>query len=229
MHLSKRLRAMLDISPSCDVMADIGSDHALLPIAYIKEGKARKAIASDISEKSLLKAVRNIKKYEMGGFVELRVGDGLSVLKPFEAGLIVLSGLGGNAVAQILSEGIEKINDHTVLVLSPNQAAAALREMLIASGFDITDEDILQENNKLYPVLLAKKGETEKYSYLEYEFGRQAIQKKHPLLKTLVEKRIVDASAMESTARMSQNQDAKAALCEAERRLLEYRRLLKWL
>ena len=162
MHLSKRLRAMLDISPSCDVMADIGSDHALLPIAYIKEGKARKAIASDISEKSLLKAVRNIKKYEMGGFVELRVGDGLSVLKPFEAGLIVLSGLGGNAVAQILSEGIEKINDHTVLVLSPNQAAAALREMLIASGFDITDEDILQENNKLYPCPACKKGEKRK-------------------------------------------------------------------
>lgn len=229
MYLSKRLRAILDISPSCSVMADIGSDHALLPIAYIKEGKARKAIASDISEKSLQKAVRNIKKFDMGGHIELRTGDGLSVLKHFEADLIAISGIGGNAIARMVSDGLHKIDGETVLVLSPNQAAGALRKMLLLNGFKVEDEDIVQENNQLYPVILVKKGETEKYSYLEYEFGRQPIQKKHPLLKAFVGKRIQDAQKMESTAQMSQNKEAKAALMEAQRRLLEYRRLLTWL
>ena len=229
MRLSERMRAMLDLAPECAVMADIGSDHALLPIAFIRAGKALRAIASDISEKSLQKAVRNIGTHGMESTIELRTGDGLSVLRPGEAQLIVISGLGGEVIADILESGREALLEDTALLLSPNRAARHLREFLAGNGFEITDEDLVLENRRFYPILLVRRGAMEEYTPLEYEFGRIPIQKKHPRLKELAEKRIRDAENMEKTAAAADNPRASAALKTARARLEEYRRLLTWL
>ena len=229
MHLSKRMRSIVDICPECGVMADIGSDHGLMPIALILEGKTKKAIASDISEKSLQKAARNIQKYKMEDRIVLRTGDGLNIIKPHEVQVVLISGLGGQVIADMIMNRREIIEDDMRLLLSPNQAVASLRETLAKNSFETIDEDLVQENNKFYPILLIKKGQPKEYSMLEYEFGKLTIEKKHPLLKAYLAKRLQDALKMEKTAGGADNKEANAAREQAELRLEEYRRLFEWL
>jgi tRNA (adenine22-N1)-methyltransferase len=223
------MRAIVDLSPKCGCVADIGSDHGLMPIALILEGRAQKAIATDISEKSLDKAKSNLRKYKMEDLVEIRTGDGLSILNTGDVQLIIIAGLGGQLIAEIVRTGHRLFEDGTLLLASPNQAAALLREALAKAGFETLDEDLVQENKKFYPMMLMKKGYPKEHGFLDYEFGRLTMERKHPLLGAYVHKRMLDALKMESMAAAADNNESKAALKEAKYRLAEYRRLLEWL
>lgn len=229
MRLTQRMHAITGLCPASGRIADIGSDHGLMPIALITEGKAQRAIASDISEKSLEKAKRNLKKYDMEERVELRTGDGLKILRPGEAQLILITGLSGPLIAEMVLKGQSVLNDETFLLLSPNQAPGILRERLAKNGFETLDEDLVQENGKFYPVMLMKRGCPKEHAFLDYEFGRLTIERRHPLLKAYVHKRMLDAQKMEKTAAAADNNQANAARQEAKDRLTEYRRLLEWL
>lgn len=229
MNLTKRMQAIVDICPMCDTVADIGSDHGLVPIALIREGKAKKAIAADISEKSLQKAKYNLQKYRMEDSVELRTGDGLSILRPEEAQLILITGLGGQQIADMVLKGKRAIGDDTILIVSPNQAAGFLRETLAKNGFETLQEDLVREKEKFYPVILLKRGTPKDRTFLEYEFGKLTIEKRHPVLKAFVAKRIQDAEKMEKTACAAEGEEARAAYIQAKKRLKEYGRLMEWL
>ncbi len=229
MRLSKRLKAMLDLSPPADVIADIGCDHGFLPIAFIQGGKAKYAIACDISEKSIEKAKQNMLKYGLDFQIELRTGDGITALKKDEAGIIAVSGMGGRTIAGIVEKSSDITGCKAWLLLSPNNKAGLLRKQLIYSGYDIIKEELVMENTRIYPVLLAKKGGSGSYAEMEYEFGRILIKKKHPLLKPLLEKRMRDMKKTMDTAKKADNKRAKEAYMTALEKLIEYGRLYKCL
>jgi tRNA (adenine22-N1)-methyltransferase len=229
MHLSNRLKALTALAPACGTAADIGSDHGLLPIALVLSGRAKKGIAADISRVSLQKAARHAAEYGLEDKIELRAGDGLSVLRKGEASLVAISGLGGVNIADILSRGKDRLQADTALLISANNSDRLVRGWLIGNGYRITAEDLVIENRRHYQIMLAVPGEGEDYSGLELEFGKRLIENRHPLLVRLVEKRTRDAEKMKKTAGKADNERSRAAYREAERRIGEYGRLKKWL
>lgn len=205
------------------VIADIGADHGLFCIAAILKGRAKQAIATDISDFSLNKARRYIKKYSLEEKIELRVGDGLDVIQKNEVRSVCISGIGGENIVRILENGKDKLPD--ILLLTPNNSEIQLRKCLSGLRYSTKDETIIFENNRFYQIMLMQKGE-EILTQDEKEFGKINLQRRTPNLNRLIHKKLKDANKMLHTAGNGENDRAKAAKEIAVERIKRYERLL---
>lgn len=191
MELKGRLKLVADMVPDCDIVCDIGTDHAYIPIFLIEHGRCKAAIAADVRPGPIEKARRNITKYKMDGRIGTRIGDGLEPLNEDEADTIVIAGMGGLLITRILSEGIPKAQKAKRLILQPMSAVEEVREWLYQNGFKILNEGLVSERDKIYNAISAKwTGEIEEYNLTDIHIGRKLIDKNEPLLKTFVKKRI---------------------------------------
>ena len=155
----------------CDVLADIGTDHGYIPIFSVDNGFCKKAIACDINVGPLISAKENIELYNLNGKIETRLSNGLEALLPMEADTIVIAGMGGLLIRDILTDGAEKIGNETTLILQPMVAVDQLREFLLKNGYDILKEHLAREGDKFYNILCVKKGQCQ-YSEKEILFGK---------------------------------------------------------
>ncbi len=156
MVLSERLKVIY-LKVVGGVVADIGTDHAYLPIALIKGNRCKKVIACDIREKPLLNAKHNVEASGVKN-IELRLSDGLSAVAPGEATTVVIAGMGGEVIAGIL-ERCEYIKDPAVnLILQPMTSAGVLREWLVANGFGNWQEQTVTDSGKIYTVITVNYG-----------------------------------------------------------------------
>ncbi|KGE18149.1 SAM-dependent methyltransferase [Paenibacillus wynnii] len=157
MKLSNRLRLVLDKIPTGSKFADIGSDHALLPIAAIETGKAVFAIAGEVNPGPFDAACKAVAAAGQGKVISVRRGDGLEVLEPGEVDCITIAGMGGSLIASILNRGQVKgkLQGVSVLALQPNVGEDILRRWLIDNGWVLIAENILEEDGKIYEVLTA--------------------------------------------------------------------------
>lgn len=188
MDLSPRLLKIEELIPNCSCLADVGTDHAYIPILAISKGKCHKAIATDINKGPVNKAVRNINEHSMGDRIQARLGPGLSVLKEGEADTMVIAGMGGNMISDILSQDIQKAKEAKTLILQPMTHQDVLREALSTLGFHITDEELVREDRRYYQIIKASSGNGDIYrNKAEYILGLKLIEKKHPLLKEYIE------------------------------------------
>ncbi|QIA27849.1 reverse transcriptase-like protein [Thermaerobacter sp. PB12/4term] len=126
-RLGPRLEALLDMLGRVEVLADIGTDHGLLPVTAVLRGRARRAIATDLRAAPLAAARRLVEDTGTQDRIELRQGPGLLPLRPGEAGTVVISGLHGETIAAILRAGAGRLEPGTRLLLQPTRGAAALR------------------------------------------------------------------------------------------------------
>lgn len=187
MEISNRLKCVEQLIDKCNILADIGTDHAYLPIHLIKNDMCKKVIASDINVGPVNKAKRNIKAEGMQNYIECRLGGGLSVLKPDEAQIIVIAGMGGNLISDIITDGIEILKTTEAFILQPVQNPEVLRKFLYESGFDIIDEELCEEENKFYEVIKAKYDDKpKKLNDIDYEISTILFNKKHKLLKKYI-------------------------------------------
>jgi tRNA (adenine22-N1)-methyltransferase len=175
-NLSKRLEAVLGYIKG-SVLADIGTDHAFLPVAAVQRGLADRAIACDISPGPLQNAALNIARHGLTEKIETRLGDGFFALKPNEADCVTLAGMGGVRVAEMF------IKSHPIIlnariVAQPQQGAEILRRTLHRYGFAITGETMLREDGFFYNIIAAAPGADEGYTDAEYHFGKLLIEKK---------------------------------------------------
>ncbi len=166
--IDKRLQAILSVIPECDTLADVGTDHGLLCLLALKLGKAKRVIATDISDKSLSKAVNLLTDEGYGGCADFRCGDGFNVLSKSEADVIVVSGMGGGEIIKMITNATDF---GARLVLSPQSDVSKVREKLISSGYYIERDFMVLESGKYYDIISAVKGKGE-YSLEEYEFGK---------------------------------------------------------
>ncbi len=153
--LSLRLRTILGLIPQGAKVCDVGTDHAFLPIALIKRGKAKSVIATDINQKPLKKAEENIKKMEVED-ISLRLCDGISGVSKGEADTFVIAGIGGEVIWGIISRSMEILKDNATLILQPTTSPEFLRKNLYENGFSVYSETPILENGKLYSVMLCK-------------------------------------------------------------------------
>lgn len=155
---------MLDIAryiPSGSKVADIGTDHAVLPIHLVRCGLADSAIATDINKKPLMKAAENIDAVGLSDAIELRLGNGLACISPNEVDTIVIAGMGGELIADILAAAPWLRSGSYKLILQPMSRSERLREYLAAQHFTPLAESAGMDAGRHYTVIVA---ETSSYS-----------------------------------------------------------------
>ena len=139
------------------VIADIGCDHAYVPVRLIQDGRAQRVIAADLNEGPLNIARQNIEKFGLSGKIETRLGGGLSVLMPGEADVIIIAGMGGEIIETILRAD-EETAKKSKLILQPMNSQYELRKFLISNGYKIIAEDMALEGFKVYNVFEVETG-----------------------------------------------------------------------
>ncbi|HHW56974.1 MAG TPA: SAM-dependent methyltransferase [Clostridia bacterium] len=190
MKIKGRLKKIIEYIPVGSRVADIGTDHGLIPVYLVESGIAGFVIASDLNKGSLEKAIKKVEKRNLQSHIETRLGDGLKVLSLKEVDVIIIAGMGGILIAKILEEGKNIAKTVKRLVLQPMRDSDYLRKYLIENGYKICDEDLVKENQKYYEIIIAEQGRQKVKKDIYYEIGERLIEKNHPLLKEFLQHKI---------------------------------------
>lgn len=172
------------------VLADIGTDHAYLPVWLLHNKIISKAIACDIAEGPCGAARANIAAFGMQDCIEVRMGNGLEQIVPGEAEVIVIAGMGAATIIDILSGAPETAGAAQRIFLQPMAGAPGLRKWLYENGYIIEDEELVKDGKFLYEIMAAQPGEAKKISETEAFIGPALLQKRHPLLEEHFTRRI---------------------------------------
>lgn len=237
MVLSERLMMSIGMIPKGKVVADVGCDHARVAIWLVKNGIAPRVIATDLRTGPLSHADANIAYFHCEDKIETRLSDGLMNLRPSEAEVILIAGMGGGLTVHILSEGLDRIRLASDLVLQPQSERGAVRRFLYANGFAITEEKCCIEDGKFYNSIHAVNrslseptegisvfcGADEPYSDEEYEFGRYLLQEKHLVLYEFLKNEYRKALIVKESLERNDTESARERLPEflKEMKILE--------
>jgi len=212
--LGARIQTMVDLYPVVDSIADIGCDHGYTAIALFEAGKAEKLFACDIGKEPLEMAKKNVRFRGLEDKISCRLGNGLEALEKGECKHLLLSGMGGMLMIQILERRIEEFE---TILLSPQSDYEKVRRFLYPY-MELMEDCYVKEKNKFYRILLAKKRreqdlkdktsdaesktlhmegdnsnterktlDSSKITKVEWEFGWLPLAKKDPVLKELLE------------------------------------------
>ena len=154
--LDKRLSAVAALVRQGSRLADIGTDHAYLPVHLVQSGVCPSAIASDIGAGPLDAARRTVTENGLTSEIALRLGDGLSTVKTEEVEDVAIAGMGGETIAAILEAAPWVQNEDIRLILQPMTRAEDLRRWLLTNGFTVLEEHLIIDGRHLYPVLAAQ-------------------------------------------------------------------------
>lgn len=157
-HLTPRLRTIMEQVPAGAHLADIGTDHALIPTALLRQGRITSAIASDIRTGPLNSAARTAEQFGLEADISLRLGPGLSTVQPEECDTIVIAGMGGETIAQILDEAPWALDGNHLLLLQAMTAQPQLRQYLAAHGGAVRREALCREGQRIYTVMVVRGG-----------------------------------------------------------------------
>ncbi|MDO7788313.1 tRNA (adenine(22)-N(1))-methyltransferase [Desulforamulus aquiferis] len=188
LKISNRLETMARYVPKGSIVADIGTDHGYLPIYLVAGGSCPRAVAGDINLGPLEAARLNVANNNLTTKIDLRLGNGLQILKPGEVEVICIAGMGGGTIRDVLSESPEVAKAARRLILQPMADEAELRRYLTTTGWYILDEELLMEDGRLYLVIVAEQGNNCQLDPVLLELGPRLVEKNHPLLKELIDR-----------------------------------------
>lgn len=163
--MTPRLYAIASMVPQGAFFADVGTDHAYLPIYLAENNLISHAVAADINRDPLLRAKGNIKKYNLEEKIDTCLSDGFEELDGNSFDTASIAGMGGILIARIL----EKAPRGKLYILQPMRDAHFLRAYLSSNGFELVDEKLAEEGNKIYTVIAVRDGKgvlSEKELYL---------------------------------------------------------------
>lgn len=157
LQLQPRLRLLADMVPQGARLADIGTDHGYLPVWLTQQGRIASAIAADIGPEPLAHARRTAEEY--GAALDLRLCDGLRGIAAHEADTVVIAGMGGETIIQILTDSPWPRTSGCTLLLQPQAKVELLRRWISENGYVCRDERLVWDKGKLYVVLQMTAGE----------------------------------------------------------------------
>ncbi len=152
----KRIEKMLSLIDSHIGVADVGTDHGLLPVSLALQGYRGNLVATDIHELPLQTAMRQAEESGVKDRILFCLTDGLDGLDPSMIDTIVVAGLGGDVICSILDRAEWTMNPRYQLLLQPMTKAEVLRFWLCNNGYEITREDLVNENDRLFRIISAK-------------------------------------------------------------------------
>ena len=156
MVLKGRLKLIYDMIPPCDILTDIGTDHALILAYALLNGRCKKALACDVKPGPLERAERTRRKYNLEKSMDLRMGNGLEPIVEQEADVIVMAGMGGILITDLILQSMNIAKKANYIIIQTMTHQELIRPFLWKSGFEIINEGLASEGNKLYQVILTK-------------------------------------------------------------------------
>lgn len=151
--LSQRLGNIAEEIETGETVADIGTDHGFLPIHLYERGISPKVILTDISKPSLEKAVEDCNMYCPHGNFDFRHGSGIEVLSEGEVDTVVIAGMGGILMTEILGRDLNKTYSFKKLILQPRTHIGRLRYWLVKNGFTVSGERLVREGKRICEIL----------------------------------------------------------------------------
>lgn len=186
-HLSKRLNIVASYIKEGARIADIGSDHAYLPSALVQQGKIEFAVAGEVVKGPFERAEKEVQFRGLKDFIEVRFGDGLEVISlEDKIDTVTICGMGGVLIRNILNRGFDQGNltGKETFILQPNVGEYSLRAFLKKKQYQIIAEDILEENDKIYEVIVAEPSVKEvEYSELQLKYGPKLLKDQNSVFK----------------------------------------------
>ncbi len=185
MELSRRLQAVASLVTAGYKLADIGTDHAYIPIYLTENGIIPSAVAMDVRPGPLKRAKDHVQEHALEDKIELRLSDGLDKLRPGEAQCAVIAGMGGGLMIHILEQAGNSLAYLKECILQPQSETAKVRAFLLQEGFLFIEEKMVQEEGKYYPmmkVVPGKKEQEQNWSETELQYGRLLLEEKDPVL-----------------------------------------------
>ncbi len=175
--LSMRLERVAANIPVGARLADIGSDHAYLPVALLRRGLIAAAVAGEVATTPFLAAQRTVRSNGLEQHITVRLANGLAAVEPADGiTAISLCGMGGETIRDILDSGKAHLGGHERLILQPNGGEQPLRLWLMENGYAILSEELLRENRFYYEIIVAERADSIKYSPEELYFGPLQMQ-----------------------------------------------------
>lgn len=226
MRLSKRLETIIGMVSQWAsrrgeeiTAADVGTDHGFVPIALIERKIAKRALAMDVGKGPLLRAKEHVRERGLEDQIELRLSDGLTLLTPGEADVVILSGMGGELMLRILRDGEHVRDSVKCWILSPQSELLLFRQGLRELGLAIQDEVMVKEDGKYYVVMAAEKGAAGATECLRY--GEALIRKKDPVLREFLEQEREQLLEIRERLLDNRTEAAVKRLAQVERRIWE--------
>ena len=173
-------------------MVDVGCDHGYLPVYLVMNHRIPGAIAADVGKGPLERAREHICRYHMQNYIETRLCDGLSGISVGEGDTLVIAGMGGPLMEKILSDNPEVRDSFQELILQPQSDIPHFRHFLMSNGYRITEEKMILEDGKFYPMMKAIRDQkrNESWTPLEKMFGKYLLQEKNPVLQQFLQREL---------------------------------------
>ena len=192
MKLTDRLLKIASLVTEGKRVADIGTDHGYIPVYLLNQGKVPYAILADVNKGPLENARGEVRHNKLLDKVNLRLGSGIEVLEKGEVDEVIIAGMGGILISELLEAKLEVAHSVDKLILQPMQAQNELRKYLLNNGFEILDEVLVKEDFRIYEIIIAKyTGKNTVVSDdIYYEVGTKLIENKDPLLNEFIDKKI---------------------------------------
>lgn len=221
MKLNGRLLKISELVSSKKI-ADIGTDHGYIPTNLLSSGKIDFAILSDVNKGPLENAKKEVESKNLENKVSLRLGSGINTLEPFEVDEVIIAGMGGILISEILESKKEVSHNLKKLILQPMQAQSELRKYLLNNGYEIIDEVLVKEDFRIYEIIVCKySNKNTKVDEIYYEVGQKLIQNKDELLNEFIDKKIYSYNQVIEKIKNNENMKSKKENIQNKIKLLE--------
>lgn len=223
--------ALADMVTPGNVVCDVGCDHGYLSIYLVQKKISPNVIAMDVRKGPLSACKEHVEQCGLEQYITMRLSDGLDALEPGETDTVVCAGMGGRLMQQILVRGQEKARVLKELILQPQSELMDFRKFLREQGYRITDENMIEEEGKYYPMMRVVPGEadTEKEETPEEvrvcdRFGRLLLESANPVLYCFLKQREELLKGIRQSITASSRNGAKQRISELEEELEDIRR-----
>ena len=222
LSLQPRLQTIADLVPQDSRLADVGTDHAYLPIYLLQQGRIPYAVATDIHPEPLERGRHTAMVWGMEERIAFRLCDGLAAVSPEEVDTVVIAGMGGETIAAIL-DAVPWSREKQVLA-QPMSRAEFLRPWLAGHGWQVLGETLVRDKGHIYPILRLTGGEMRPLAAGEAYYGFSPAE--GPLFAAYLQnwRRRLQRSAEglrraeDPGERLRELEEALAALIEKERK-----------
>ncbi len=208
-YMTERLLAVASFAQNESTVADVGTDHAYIPVYLVQKGVSKSALAMDINEGPLLRAKENIEKFNLQDKIKTRLSDGLKELLEGECDTVIIAGMGGILINKILDDSKHLYPYINHYILQPMTAIEETRKFLEENGFSIENERLAKEENKIYTVILAKRGEMKIENEIDYYVGKKLVENKDELLVDFLDGKIYELNKAIQSMKNTENDKIK--------------------